>query len=171
MFGKKITSDMSIVHIISTSPLARNILLNNGIKFVGRGLSPLESLEKVAKGNGLSDKEIGKIIDELNTPAKRETKKIIEVSQTADEKLKELIKSKPGKKGIRLRLVSDGCSTYVYDMDFATKRVENEAVVKAGGVTFFVDPKTIDFIKGTTIDYSTKEGGFIFQNPNVKSDS
>ena len=57
---------MSIVRIISENPLARYILLNNGIKFVGKGLSPLESLEKVAKGNGLAEIEIEKIITELN---------------------------------------------------------------------------------------------------------
>lgn len=167
LFQKKITEDMTIVKIISENPLARSVLLNHGIKFVGKGLSPLESLEKVAKGNGLTDKEIEKILFELNKEHKRSDKIVLEVSDAASQKLKQMIKSK-NKKGIRLRLVSDGCATYVYDMDFGTKKIEGEIEFKTAGVTFYIEPKSVDFIRGTTIDYDTGQEGFIFDNPNVK---
>ena len=165
---KKITKDISIVDIISQNPMARGVLLENGIKFVGQGLSPLESLEKVAKGNGLDNKQIENILKELNKEQpKTSNKDVIQISSAAGTKLKEMIKSK-NKKGIRLRLVSDGCATYVYDMDFGTRRIEGEIELKANGVTFYIDPKSADFIRGTKIDYDTKEEGFVFDNPNVK---
>lgn len=172
----KATKEMSIVHIISASPLARPVLLKHGIKFIGKGLSPLESLEKVAKGNGLSDSDIEKILGEINsasgmTPSAsvglEKKGEVIELTESAAEKLKQIVRLK-GKKGIRLRLVSDGCSTYVYDMDFATKRIGNEIEVKTGNVKFFVEQKTVDFIKGTMIDYNAEKEGFVFDNPNVK---
>ena len=168
IFQKKITEDMTIVKIISENPLARGVLLNNGIKFVGKGLSPLESLEKVAKGNGLTDKDINNILKELNREQpKHADRNILEVTDIASQKLKLLIKSKH-KKGIRLRLVSDGCATYVYDMDFGTKRVEGEVEFKTNGVIFYIEPKTVDFIRGTKIGFDTAENGFVFDNPNVK---
>lgn len=165
---KKITKDITIVKIISGNPLARGILLEHGIKFVGKGLSPLESLEKVAKGNGLDDKQIENILNELNKGhPKTSNKDVIQISSAAGTKLKELISAKK-KKGIRLRLVSDGCATYVYDMDFGTKRIEGEIEVKTNGVVFYIDQKNMDFLRGTKIDYNTKEEGFVFDNPNVK---
>ncbi len=165
---KKITNDMSIVNIVSESPLARGILLNHGIKFVGKGLSPLESLEKVARGNGLTDTEIEKILAELNKEQqKRDDNDILNITNMASEKLRHMIKARH-KKGIRLRLVSDGCASYVYDMDFGTKKIEGEAEFRTNGVTFYIEPKSVDFIKGTIIDYSEREDGFIFENPNVK---
>src|SRR3989338_7124503 len=116
---KKITKDISIVDIISQNPMARGVLLENGIKFVGQGLSPLESLEKVAKGNGLDNKQIENILKELNKEQpKTSNKDVIQISSAAGTKLKEMIKSK-NKKGIRLRVVRDGCAPYVYDMDRA----------------------------------------------------
>lgn len=159
---------MSIVNIISENPMARGILLGHGIKFVGKGLSPLESLEKVAKGNGLTITEIEKIITELNREQpKRDDKNILDISDMASEKLKQMIKAKH-KKGIRLRLVSDGCATYVYDMDFGTKKIDGEVEFRTNGVVFYIEPKSVDFIKGTKIDYNKKEDGFLFENPNVK---
>ena len=165
---KKITNDMTIVKILSENPLARGVLLSNGIKFIGKGLSPLESLEKVAKGNGLTDAEIEKILSGLNREQpKRDDKNILDITDMASEKLKQMIKAKH-KKGIRLRMVSDGCSTYVYDMDFGTKKIEGEVEFRTNDVVFYIEPKSVDFIKGTKIDYSKKEDGFIFDNPNVK---
>ena len=168
MFGKKITKDMSVVQIISASPLARGILLKHGIKFIGKGLSPLESLDTVAKGNGLSGKQVENILDEINSIKEERKDVMLKTTDAAADKLRTIIKSRH-KKGIRLRLVSDGCSTYVYDMDFATKRTEGEVEVNSSGVKFFIEQKSMDFIKGTTIDYNAKEDGFVFQNPNVKS--
>ena len=41
----------------------------------------------------------------------------------------------------------------------------------ADGAKVFVDPKSYQFIKGTTLDYDTSlvSKGFIFSNPNAKS--
>src|SRR3989344_5267347 len=106
----KITKETSIVSAISASPLARSTMLKYGIKFVGKGLSPLESIEKVGKGNGLDDKSIERMLDEMNRPPeKRDDKNMLTITDEAATKLKEKITSR-GKKGIRLRLVSDGCA-------------------------------------------------------------
>lgn len=165
---KKISKDMSVAKIISSSPKARSVMSEHGIKFIGKDLSPLESLEKVAKGNGLNSSDIDKMLAEINKQPEQASKNVIELTDSASVQLRDLIKAKQ-KKGIRLRLVSDGCSTYVYDMDFGTKRVGDEIETKANGIRFFIEKKSVDFINGTKIDYDNIKEGFVFANPNVKN--
>jgi len=168
---EKVTREMSIVKILSLFPLAREVFKRNGIEFIGKNLSPLESLEKVAKGNNLSDQQIQNIVKEINQGIEEKGKALFEgellkVTPLASEKLKEILESKKGKKGIRLRLVSDGCALYSYEMDFGTKKMEGEILFKTSGMKFFIEKKTIGFIKGTEIDFISD--GFFFKNPNVK---
>ena len=61
--------------------------------------------------------------------------------------------------GIRLMVVGGGCSGLTYDMDFETE-----------GVTLYVDPMSLEYLEGTTIDYiqTFKFSGFHFENPNSK---
>ncbi len=168
----KITKDTSVSRAISMAPLARGIFQKYGIKFIGKDVSPLESIEKAALANSLSEKDSDKIIEEINDSLREQkisTENIIKLSDSAAEKLKEFLKTKKDKKGVRLRLVSDGCATYVYDMDFGTKPVGEEIKTESQGISFFIEKKTIALINGTEIDYNQEKGGFVFNNPNVKS--
>jgi len=169
---EKITREMSIVKILSSYPLAREVLKRHGIEFIGRQLSPLESLETVANGNNLEEGEIDKILQEINGGMKKAVSElfsgeILTLTPKASSKLKELLERK-GKKGIRFRLASDGCGLYSYDMDFGTKKLEGEMESKANGIKFYLDRKSIGLIKGLEIDYKEQQGGFMFNNPNVK---
>lgn len=171
---EKINQTMSIVKILTLYPLAREVFKRNGIEFIGKELSPLESLERVAKGNSLSDKDIESIVQEINKGIDEKGKALFEgellrVTSPAAAKLKEFIEAKKGKKGIRLRLASDGCGLYSYDMDFGTKRLEGELAFEANGITFYLERKTIGLLKGTEIDFL--KDGFFFNNPNVKDSS
>ena len=167
---KRITKEMSILEILSSSPKARSILREGGIKFVGKKASPLESLELVAKANGLDEKQTEGLVLKLNESLKKGSTSGIKISlsEAAAQELRNLLSKKPGKKGFRLRLVSIGCSVYSYDLDFATKAVESEATCKAGNLTFFIEKKHRDFLNGLRIEYDSEAGGFVFDNPNMK---
>jgi len=166
MFGKKVSKDMSVSNIISAYPHAREIMSAHGIKFIGKDLSPLESLEKVSKGNGLQDKDISDIVSEIS--AYKESKIVkIDVTPDAAEKLKNVLKEK-NKKAVRLRLYSDGCAMYTYDIDFLNVKPSNDVEIKLNGVRFFIEKKSIDFLNGTKMRYDTSEDAFVFDNPNVK---
>lgn len=166
MFGKKVSKQMSVSNIIAAYPHAREIMSAHGIKFIGKDLSPLEPLEKVAKGNGLQDSDIADMVSEIS--AYKESKVIkIDVTPAAAEKLRSVLKEKD-KKAVRLRLYSDGCAMYTYDIDFLNVKPSNDVEIKLNGVRFFIEKKSIGFLDGTRISYDTAQGAFAFDNPNVK---
>ncbi len=165
----KITKSMSILEILSSGPRARSILREGGIRFVGKKASPLESLEFVAKANGLGERQIEGLVVKLNESLKKGKPSIkISLTEKAAEELKSLLSKRPGKNGFRLRLVSIGCAMYSYDLDFATKALEGEAVIKSGELAFFVEKRHADFLSGLRIGYDPEAGGFVFENPNIK---
>lgn len=173
--GKKVIKEMTVAEIIRTFPQAAVSFRKFGIEFIGKDLSPLESLEKVSYGNGLTEEALRKMIDEINDEMNR--KPVEDVSETfinltdkAAEEFREQLAKKKDKKGIRLRLVSSGCVLYVYDMEYANKRYGDEIEFETKGIRFFVQKKTIPLIDGVTIDYLYGKRGFKFNNPHVKED-
>lgn len=164
-----ITKEMTILEILSSNPQARAILKDGGIKFIGRSASPHESLEHVAKANGLADTQIEGLVSNLNRSASGKSGSMsISLSGDAAEELKNLLSKRAGKKGLRLRLVSAGCAVYTYDLDFASKALEDEFPCRAGGLVFFVEKRHRDLLNGLRIAYDRDAKGFVFENPNVR---
>ncbi len=96
----------------------------------------------------------------------------VTVTDGAAARLKDLLAKEhkdPATVGMRLGVQGGGCSgmSYVMDLDVAA---EGDLVVERAGVKVFVDPKSLQFLKGTVLDY--KEGlmqsGFAITNPNEK---
>ena len=172
---KKINKEMSVAEIIRTFPSAALSFRKHGIEFIGKDLSPLESLEKVAYGNGLSEDKLQKMIEDINEemnkkPVEDISENFINLTDKAVEEFKELLKKKKDKKGIRLRLVSSGCVLYVYDMEFASRKFSDEIEFDRNGIKFFVSKKSIPMVDGIVIDYNYGKRGFRIHNPHVKED-
>lgn len=73
--------------------------------------------------------------------------------------------------GLRLGIRLTGCSGMAYKIDYVDEPVAGDALHEEFGVKLYVDPKSLPFIDGTTIDYG-REGlneGFRFTNPNEKA--
>ena len=70
---------------------------------------------------------------------------------------------------IRVSVTSGGCSGLSYKMDFDNKPATNDEVFIDKGIKIVVDPKSILYLFGTTLDFT--EGlsgkGFYFDNPNA----
>jgi len=74
--------------------------------------------------------------------------------------------------GLRIGIKAGGCSGLSYTFAWEAAPREGDQVFEgAEGSRVFVDPKSYQFIKGTTLDYDTSlvSKGFIFSNPNAKS--
>lgn len=70
---------------------------------------------------------------------------------------------------LRFAARESGCSGYSYVMDFAQKIDEQDIVFEQFDVKVLVDPKSLDILKGTQIDY-VSEGlnqTFKFSNPRA----
>ncbi len=95
---------------------------------------------------------------------------LVHVTEAAANKSREVLKDTPNQ-GIRIAVVGGGCAGLQYDLQPAESANEGDLVLEFFGVSFFVNPMVVPYIKGTTIDYSSAmmDGGFKFINPNATS--
>ena len=74
--------------------------------------------------------------------------------------------------GLRLGVRTSGCSGLAYKLEFADNVNAEDHQFESHGVKVLVDPKSLQYIDGTELDY-TREGlneGFKFRNPRVKDE-
>jgi iron-sulfur cluster assembly accessory protein len=72
---------------------------------------------------------------------------------------------------LRVFVTGGGCSGMQYGMSFEEKAQEFDKVVSVDGVSLLVDPTSLIYLKGVTIDFvdSLIGGGFRIDNPNAVS--
>ncbi|MGE5177805.1 MAG: HesB/IscA family protein [Bacteroidota bacterium] len=82
------------------------------------------------------------------------------------------VRAKEGKEGeaLRLGVKAGGCSGYSYFMGFTTARRANDLVLEYEGLTVLVDPRSLELLDGTVVDYQRGllGTGIQFKNPRVK---
>ena len=74
--------------------------------------------------------------------------------------------------GLRVGVRTSGCSGLAYKLEFADNVNAEDHQFESHGVKVLVDPKSLQFIDGTELDYA-REGlneGFKFRNPRVKDE-
>ena len=71
---------------------------------------------------------------------------------------------------LRVRIVGGGCSGFSYDLYFDTITPMDKQLL-SNGVTVIIDQMSLQYLRGTEIDYveGLQGAGFKFNNPNVKS--
>jgi iron-sulfur cluster assembly protein len=96
---------------------------------------------------------------------------MIQVSPKAILKIKEqFAKHGVTAGGLRLGVQGGGCSglSYLFKLESAPRPKDN--IFEFDGVQVFVDPKSLVYLDGMTLDYreSLIYSGFVFENPNAK---
>lgn len=75
-----------------------------------------------------------------------------------------------GKGAVRISVQESGCTGFKYVMEEVDSGADNDTELSLGnGVSVYLDPEAVDFMRGTEIDY-TREGinrTLKFRNPNV----
>ena len=96
----------------------------------------------------------------------------ITLTEKAASKVKALLE-KENKQGYGLRvgIISGGCSGYTYDIGIEKEAKADDKVIEDKGIKVFINPESISFMKGSTIDYvdALQGAGFKINNPNVKT--
>lgn len=72
--------------------------------------------------------------------------------------------------GLRLGVLGGGCSGLSYQFKFDRKPRANDHVFEFDGVQVYIDPKSMVFLDGMTLDWkeSLVHSGFAFNNPHAK---
>ena len=95
---------------------------------------------------------------------------MITLTQTAAQEARRLIEqeSKPNL-GLRIGVKGGGCSGMTYDFKLDDKSKEYDRTFEVGGIKVVCDSKSLVYLDGMMIDYSTElvGGGFKFVNPNA----
>ena len=72
---------------------------------------------------------------------------------------------------LRLRIVAGGCSGMQYRIDLAEELRDTDLVTQKDGVCIAVDPKSVSYLKESTLDWEEDffGGEFKIKNPNAKT--
>ena len=94
----------------------------------------------------------------------------LQVTPKAIAKIKESFAREGVDGGLRLGVLGGGCSGLSYQFKFEPKPRENDHIFEFDGVKVYVDPKSILYLNGLTLDYkeSLMQSGFAFDNPNAQ---
>ncbi|RMH00142.1 MAG: iron-sulfur cluster insertion protein ErpA [Deltaproteobacteria bacterium] len=69
---------------------------------------------------------------------------------------------------LRVKVLGGGCAGFQYDLYF-DEQAEGDVVTESHGVKLVIDPMSLMYLMGTTIDYveGLAGAGFKFNNPNA----
>ncbi|MEK6874438.1 MAG: iron-sulfur cluster assembly accessory protein [Nanoarchaeota archaeon] len=104
--------------------------------------------------------------------AHRDPESVLRLTPKAVQKAVEFMKAEGAEGyGLRVAVLPGGCAGYSYDLGFAQQPQPNDIILLTNGMKVFVDPDSVEYLKGTTLDFveSLHATGFKFDNPNAKS--
>ena len=95
---------------------------------------------------------------------------MISLTPLAADKIKQQLERRGKGLGIRVGVKTTGCSGYAYALEYVDTPKSEDMSFVSNEVHIFVDPKSLVFVEGLTMDWQ-KNGlneGFEFLNPNEK---
>jgi iron-sulfur cluster assembly protein len=96
----------------------------------------------------------------LSESAAREVNNIVQQQELDASKIR-----------LRVGVKGGGCSGFSYLLDLTESQKDSDEVFVQHGIRIIVDPKSLLYLNGTTIDFKDEimGRGFVFQNPNATS--
>ena len=94
----------------------------------------------------------------------------VTLTPKAATRVRDFLAARSQVQGLRFGIKTTGCSGFAYTVGYAEQREPDDHVFESHGIKIFVDPKSLDFVQGTEIDFR-RDGlneSFHFNNPNVK---
>jgi iron-sulfur cluster assembly protein len=94
----------------------------------------------------------------------------VKVTPKAIAKIKQAFAKEGVSGGLRLGVLGGGCSGLSYQFKFDTRPRPTDNMFEFDGVQILIDPKSMLYLRGMTLDYkeSLMQSGFVFDNPNAE---
>jgi iron-sulfur cluster assembly protein len=100
-----------------------------------------------------------------------QTEAEIKITEKAAGEVKNIMKENniPDDYGLRVGVKGGGCSGLTYTLGFDAEAKEGDTLIEQNGVKLFVDGKSLFYLSGTELDFTSglNGRGFIFNNPNA----
>jgi len=95
----------------------------------------------------------------------------VTVSARAAKRIAAILNSEPTPVMLRLAVTGGGCSGFQYNFALDDARLDDDLVIERDGATVLIDPVSLDFLKGSEIDFVDDLIGASFKviNPNATS--
>ena len=93
----------------------------------------------------------------------------VSVTERAARRIAQVLAKEPEGSMLRVAVNGGGCSGFQYAFDISKERNADDLVIERDGATVLVDPVSLDFLKGSKIDFVDDLIGqsFKIQNPNA----
>ena len=97
---------------------------------------------------------------------------MLTMTSVAAEHVSSFLKARGKGVGIRVKVITSGCSGYAYAIEFVDDLGDDDITFESNDVTIVTDPKSLPLIDGTELDYKTMglQAGFMFNNPRVANE-
>ncbi|HEY6779365.1 MAG TPA: iron-sulfur cluster assembly accessory protein [Thermoleophilaceae bacterium] len=95
---------------------------------------------------------------------------MVTLTEIAAEKVRDFMAGQTSEAeiGLRVGVKGGGCSGFQYALAIDERREEDE-IFETGGISVIVDPASMQYVDGSTVDYTENfmGSGFEVKNPNV----
>ena len=93
----------------------------------------------------------------------------VTLTERAARRIAEILKEEPEKTMLRLAVTGGGCSGFQYDFCLDATRAEDDLLITRADAVVIIDPVSLDFLKGSEIDFVEEMIGANFKvnNPNA----
>lgn len=100
------------------------------------------------------------------------TESVVILSASAAREINNIIQQQEldaAKVRLRVGVKGGGCSGFSYLLDLTETQKDTDEVFEQHGIKVIVDPKSLLYLSGTTIDFKDEimGRGFVFNNPNA----
>ena len=98
-----------------------------------------------------------------------EVQELPEVTDRAAARIGKILTREPQGSMLRVSVNSGGCSGFQYAFDITAERSDDDISIEKNGITVLIDTVSLDFLKGSKIDFVDDLIGqsFKIENPNA----
>jgi iron-sulfur cluster assembly protein len=96
---------------------------------------------------------------------------VISMTEAAAERVREIVRTRDGARGVRVGIKKGGCAGMEYTVDLVKEPQPRDDHIERDGAHVYVAPEATLYLLGTEMDFEVTKlrTGFTFRNPNQTS--